>query len=67
MQINEAVTRAVTTGNHYIFRKHWNKGGKIAAVEINKGFMFKHDRKTRTAYSPTVFDLMAYDWEVLDE
>lgn len=67
MQINEAVTRAITTSNRYIFRKHWNKNKKIAAVEINKGFMFKHDKKTRTAYSPTVFDLIAYDWEVLDE
>lgn len=67
MQINEAVIRAVTTGSHYIFRSHWNKDGKLAAVEINKGFMFKHDRKARTAYSPTVLDLMAYDWEVLDE
>ena len=67
MQINEAVIRAVTTGNRYIFRSHWNKDGKIAAVEINKGFMFKHDRKIRTAYSPTVLDLMAYDWEVLNE
>lgn len=67
MQINEAVIRAVTTGSHYIFRDHWNKDGKLAAVEINKGFMFKHDRKTRTAYSPTVLDLMAYDWEVLNE
>lgn len=47
MQINEAVIRAITTGNRYIFRKHWNKGGEIAAVEINKGFMFKHDKKNK--------------------
>lgn len=66
MNIHEAITRVITEGKAAITRTKW-EGKRF--VRVRRGILYAEQKGKLFSglWHPTVIDLIAYDWEVIED